>query len=172
MESSFEGLNFEILHESFESDANFSCNTPVIVDCDVEEAGYRELINSLQEDANFCNDVHREGEETALIGNLHAKREAIQQGRHDLLQLLLQRDDTIEDDMVVTACDRKDRGSIRILLDFGWQINKPVYNAASLLWLVERTTVTFVADIRNSQYRCQRCGTYALADCSRRRNQC
>ncbi len=55
-------------------------------------------------------------------------------GRSDLLNFLLQQDDLISEDVVAAACERKDRESVRLLLDSGWPIDKPVQTAASLLW--------------------------------------
>ena len=51
------------------------------------------------------------------------KREAILCGSPDMLELLLQRDGFIDEDLVQTACDQRDRPSLRLLLDFGWPIN-------------------------------------------------
>ena len=64
---------------------------------------------------------------------LAPKKEAILAGRPDLLKLLLERDNSVDEDMVTAACKRKDRDSIRILLDFGWPIDKPINCTASLL---------------------------------------
>ena len=64
---------------------------------------------------------------------LAPKKEAILAGRPDLLTLLLERDNSVDEDMVTAACKRKDRDSIRILLDFGWPIDKPINCTASLL---------------------------------------
>ena len=93
---------------------------------------------------SLCEAIRRGDEEIVREESLHlegpltipAKREAILGGRQDFLKLLLDRDDTIDDSTVATACDRKDRTSVRILFDFGWPINKSVYCTASLLWLV------------------------------------
>jgi len=67
---------------------------------------------------------------------LSAKIEAVEQGRPDFLKVLLQSDRAVPEDLVAIACQRKDMDSLRILLDYGWQINDPVYSAASLLWSV------------------------------------
>ena len=67
---------------------------------------------------------------------LSSKKQAILEGRADLLKLLLLRDDTISEAMITAACERKDRECIRVLLDFGWPIDRPLNSAASLLWSV------------------------------------
>jgi hypothetical protein len=71
------------------------------------------------------------------LSTISPKREAIIQGRADFLKLLLANDNTISEDLVAIACQRKDRDSVRTLLDFGWHVNSPVYSTASLLWLVK-----------------------------------
>ncbi|TKA61127.1 hypothetical protein B0A55_12371, partial [Friedmanniomyces simplex] len=133
---------------------------PVIVTGDEEDAGYQELMVSLEKEPApwkpLCEAIRRDDEDIFREESLHlkgpptlaAKKEAILVGRLDLLKLLLERDDSIEDDTVATACDRKYRDSVRMLLDFGWPIDKPVYFTASLLctavddveitqWLIE-----------------------------------
>ena len=69
---------------------------------------------------------------------LMPKKTAILEGRPDLLRLLLKRDGLLDEHLVVTACDRKDRECVRILLDFGWPIDRPVHSAASLLWSIHQ----------------------------------
>jgi hypothetical protein len=70
------------------------------------------------------------------LSTISAKLEAVNQGSVDFLKLLLKTDSTITEDLVALACERKDRNSISTLLDFGWDINRPIHSAASLLWLV------------------------------------
>ena len=117
---------------------------------DEEDAGYQELMNSLEKEPApwkpLCEAIRRGDEDMVREESLHlegpstlaAKKEAILVGRPDLLKLPLKRDDSIEDDTVATACDRKDRDSVRILLDFGWPIDEPVYFTTSLLWSVQQ----------------------------------
>jgi hypothetical protein len=67
---------------------------------------------------------------------ISSKRQALIREKARFLKLLLERDGTITEDLVAIACQRKDRASLRTLLDFGWDINRPVHSTASLLWLV------------------------------------
>lgn len=62
------------------------------------------------------------------------KREAIGQGNPEFLRILLEVDNTVTEDLVAFACDRRDKNSLRALLDFGWDINRPVRLTASILW--------------------------------------
>lgn len=88
-----------------------------------------EAIRCGDDDAVFTSSSKLSGLSTLL-----PKEEAIAAQRPDYLRLLLKADSLIEDRMVAKACDRMDRESIRILLEFGWPINQPVNGAASLLW--------------------------------------
>ena len=104
---------------------------PVIVKGDEEDAGYQELMNSLEKEPapwKLLYDAMRRGDEDVVREHslclqgpltLAAKKEAILVGRPDFLKLLLERDDSIEDDIVPTACERRDRRVVRTLLGFG-----------------------------------------------------
>jgi hypothetical protein len=99
-----------------------------------------------------CDAIRNDDEQTLreTILNLRgsstisSKREAIIQGKARFLKLLLEKDDTITEDLVAIACQRKDRASLRTLLDFGWDINRPVHSTASLIWLVYLPSACFV----------------------------
>lgn len=67
---------------------------------------------------------------------IYPKMEAVKEGRADFLRILLEKDDTITEDLVAVACERKNLPCVRLLLDFGWPVNKTIYSAASLLWFV------------------------------------
>ncbi|KAF1841538.1 ankyrin [Cucurbitaria berberidis CBS 394.84] len=86
------------------------------------------------------NDDEQKLRETSLklrdLSTISPKREAINRGKAGFLKLLLERDNTITEDLVAIACQRKDKDSLRTLLDFGWDINRPIHSAASLLCLV------------------------------------
>ena len=121
---------------------------PIIVDINNESAGYREFVDSLEKvPASWkplCEAIRRGDEDMVREGSLHleglpthpAKMAAILAGRPDFLKLLLERDSSIDDLTVATACEKRDRDSVRMLLDFGWPINQPIRLTASLLWLV------------------------------------
>ncbi|KAH8712109.1 ankyrin repeat-containing domain protein [Phaeosphaeriaceae sp. PMI808] len=83
------------------------------------------------------NDDEQNLRETSLnlrdLSTISPKREAINQGKVGFLKLLLERDNTITEDLVAIACQRKDRNSLRTLLDFGWDINRPIRSTSSLL---------------------------------------
>ena len=81
--------------------------------------------------------VRKSSTQLSGLSTLGPKNEAILVGRPDFLKLLLARDSLIEEEIVATACERKDRESIRTFLDFGWPINRPIHLAASLLWSVK-----------------------------------
>lgn len=51
-------------------------------------------------------------------------RLAIVLGHPELLKILLERDSDVYESVVEVACERKDRECIRILLAYGWPINK------------------------------------------------
>jgi hypothetical protein len=70
------------------------------------------------------------------LSTIGPKKEAIIQRKVDLLELLLETDSTITEELVATACQQRDMDIVRVLLNFGWHINAPIYSAASLLWLV------------------------------------
>ncbi|KAK6442246.1 hypothetical protein LTR95_001521 [Oleoguttula sp. CCFEE 5521] len=107
----------------------------------------QEVIRALEEElrpvaTNSLIEAIHHGDKDAVVTNsfklkglttLDPKREAIIAGRSDFFEVLLREDPTIDEDMVATACERKDRDIIRILLDFGWPIDKPLYSMASLL---------------------------------------
>ena len=61
------------------------------------------------------------------------KKETIIQDRPDFLSLFLERDSTISEDLVAAACQLGNKGCVRMLLNYGWNINQPVYFMASLL---------------------------------------
>lgn len=82
------------------------------------------------------------------------KIQAIHDQRPEALRWLLERDTTISEDLVAAACQRKDRKSIRMLIDFGWPVNQPVYHAGSLLWYMQRDDcAAFLAGLTLSQVR-------------------
>ena len=126
-----------------------SDHPPIVVSVDEEDAGFRELMESLAKEPipwkALCEAIRRGDEAMVRQESLHfdgaqtldAKIEAILLGRPDFLKILLERDDHIEDNVVATACERKDRDCIYLLLNFGWPINKPVHFTASLLWSVQ-----------------------------------
>ncbi|KAK6442797.1 hypothetical protein LTR95_000956 [Oleoguttula sp. CCFEE 5521] len=87
-----------------------------------------EAIRCADEDA-----VRRSKSHSLGLSSLRAKKSAIEARRPDFLRLLLEADSSVEEDLVFTACNRKDRQSTRMLIDFGWPANQPVYFAASLL---------------------------------------
>ena len=104
MASPFDNLQFEALQ--FKNvqieDLQFD-HPPVIVTGDAEDAGYRELMNSLEKEPApwkpLCEAIRRGDEEMVRKESLHlegpstlaAKKEAILVGRPDLLKLLLER---------------------------------------------------------------------------------
>lgn len=108
----------------------------------------QEVIASLEKDfgphpGKAVSEAVRIGDRSAVLEQsrhltgsptLLPKKTAILEGRLDFLKLLLEQDDLIDEELVFTACERKDREGIRMLLDFGWPIDRPVRSAASLLW--------------------------------------
>ena len=122
---------------------------PIIVSGDEEDAGFEELMESLAKEPipwKALSEAIRHGDEAMVrqeslhfegAQTLDPKMEAILLGRPDFLKILLERDNHIEDNVVATACERKDRDCVRMLLDFGWPINRPVHFTASLLWSVQ-----------------------------------
>lgn len=121
----------------------------IVISGDEEDAGYRELMDSLAKEPTpwkaLCEAIRHGDEAMIREESLHvagaqtlaAKREAIMIGRPDLLKILLERDQYIEESVVAAACEQKDRDCVRLLLDFGWPINNPVYSTASLLRSVQ-----------------------------------
>lgn len=91
-----------------------------------------------------CEAIRQGSEQRVRTASLHLrgastispKMEAITEGRADFLQILLKVDNTISEDLVAAACQRKNMPCIRALLDFGWRINETIHSAASLLWSV------------------------------------
>ncbi|KAK3700531.1 hypothetical protein LTR37_015932 [Vermiconidia calcicola] len=117
------------------------------------------ITNLLGPDAEqpICDAIHNGNEQRVreLSSQLQgapmiiSKREAIVRGRSDLLRILLENDKTVSEDLVAAASDRRDKGCVSTLLDFGWPIDRPVYFAASILclaiddagfmqWLIEK----------------------------------
>ncbi|OCK74116.1 ankyrin [Lepidopterella palustris CBS 459.81] len=108
------------------------------------EADFQNIITDLLgPDAGqpVCEAIRQGSEQRVRTTSLHLqgastispKKEAIIEGRADFLRILLEVDNTISEDLVAVACQRKDLPCVRTLLDFGWPINKTIYSAASLL---------------------------------------
>lgn len=118
-----------------------------IVGIDEESPECRELLNDLSKSNPWdplCDAIRRGDEitvrkESLTLGGTAtypAKIEAISTRRHDFLRLLLETDRSLDDSVIAKACEEKDHGSVRLLLEFGWPINAPVRLLASLLWSV------------------------------------
>ncbi|KAK1059968.1 hypothetical protein LTR33_013019 [Friedmanniomyces endolithicus] len=95
---------------------------------------------------SLCDAV-RNGDEAAIqtyksdgpygMSTIEPKVVAIQARRPDLLKLLLEKNDRIDESLVVTACGPgvSDYECIRTLLDFGWSVDAPVGLSPSMLSL-------------------------------------
>ncbi|KAF2768102.1 ankyrin [Teratosphaeria nubilosa] len=68
--------------------------------------------------------VRETGLELKGLMTVAPKKEAILAGRIDMLELLLHRDNFVDDQLVGAACDRRDRQRLRLLLNSGWSINQ------------------------------------------------
>ncbi|RMZ70703.1 Ankyrin repeat-containing domain [Pyrenophora seminiperda CCB06] len=90
-----------------------------------------------------CEAIRNDDEEKLLetsldlrdLTTINPKREAIRQGKARFLKLLLERDDTITEELVAIACQQKNKECLRTLLDYGWDINRRIRCTASLLCL-------------------------------------
>lgn len=111
----------------------------------------RAAIDGLNEDLGpmpweyLCEAIRRGDIDTVREGGLELvgiatappKREAILAGKANILELLLQRDNYVDEGLVKVACDRKDQLGLRMLFDFGWSINRLV-EGVSLLWYEDK----------------------------------
>lgn len=70
-----------------------------------------------------------QGQQTLWI-----KKEAIVAQKPALLQALLEADDSMDDSLMSSACERKDRDAVYVLLGHGWPIDKRLYLDALPLW--------------------------------------
>ena len=107
----------------------------------------QDVVNSLRDELGpapeepLCEAIRR-GDEDAIRqhrllakgpSSLAPKRLAIEKNRPDLLRIFLERDNSIDEILVVAACTTRSRACIRALLGFGWPINQPVGYDASML---------------------------------------
>lgn len=83
----------------------------------------------------------RDGDERTLreIGpglstsaSLHVKQEAARLQNAEILRFLLECDPELSESVVAEAFDRKDWKCIRVILDFGWDINTPLWQVPPL----------------------------------------
>ncbi|CAK4034567.1 Ankyrin repeat-containing domain [Lecanosticta acicola] len=100
-----------------------------MVGCDPRIQSAREAIFSGSEEDIRATSFHLSG-----LTTIGPKLDAIRAQKLDILKTLLEMDRTITEDLVAAACEQKDRECVRMLLDFGWPIDKRIYHAASLLW--------------------------------------
>ncbi|KAF2158773.1 hypothetical protein M409DRAFT_71470 [Zasmidium cellare ATCC 36951] len=68
--------------------------------------------------------------------SLRNKLEAVTLRKPDILQILLEENRVLSEDVVAEAFQRKDRMCIRILLDFGWDINNTLWAASPLCFAI------------------------------------
>jgi hypothetical protein len=108
---------------------------------------YQCAINAVQNDlptevSSLCQAI-RDNDEKAvqtICSSLHEeltvvpKKLAIDSNKPRILQILLEKDEFIDDSLMRSACEGRNRGCIDMLLTYGWDINKPLYPAGSPLW--------------------------------------
>lgn len=62
------------------------------------------------------------------------KKEAMKARNTMMLKFLLRSDSYISEELVVFACDQKDRECLKTLFEHGWLIDQPLKTMPSLLW--------------------------------------
>lgn len=101
------------------------------------------VTNELRSDADHSfYDAVRHGDDdavraylnTARISTSAAKREAVLARRPSTLRALLEYDSAIDDTIVQVAGELRDRDCVRLLLDYGWPVNRSLAFGYSLLW--------------------------------------
>ena len=80
------------------------------------------------------NIVRASGAHLTHKNTLAPKKEAIAISQLDFLEILLQHDGLIDEHVVLRAAERKDRNALRLLLDYGWLIDRPLGLVGPLLW--------------------------------------
>jgi ankyrin repeat protein len=75
------------------------------------------------------------GDETLI-----PKREAINRRKPQILRILLSEDETLDESLMTTACESRQRDVISTLVEHGWPINKALSLNKSPLWSVKKAS--------------------------------
>lgn len=114
-------------------------------------AAYDEACEAMQQELTppdlllLCQAIREHDEETLRArcaastagSTLMPKKEAVLAGESRFLRILLEHDSSLDEDIMLTACELKRRECIRIILDFGWPINQHFSSGGSALWSVQ-----------------------------------